>query len=459
MAGNRGMKIGIALGDRTAAAVLLGRRRGPSARISFAPLADPAAAGAVLAAVARDLKASLESAGAGDTSGASVRVALLPPLADVRLVPFPPMRRREMEEVLARDVGRYFVGVRGPQVVGVRMPPGRRASPASEKGEFPSMLAAAAPSVLLEALRGALEEVGWRCESFSAAQGAWIELAGEVGKGGESSARAVVAVVGDAAHLFRFGGSLAGVEKVRQVLIRDRAELARAIGEGPGQALVLASSGSFDSIQEALSQKGWNAVRDPDGWREIEEGTAARVTAASPSLVPFSLARERRERTWKLARVLVGTAVVLLLGSAVAQFWGAHRELSALRSRRADLREEVLPLLSARDSLEELRNRARSMAKLSEESPLWTRSLVELAAVLPPDAYVTGFYASGDTVEIEAAGTRAGEVIQALREAGLFQELKLQGVVEREMKEGETVVERFRLWGRLPPEPGEAGRP
>jgi hypothetical protein len=64
-------------------------------------------------------------------------------------------------------------------------------------------------------------------------------------------------------------------------------------------------------------------------------------------------------------------------------------------------------------------------------------------------------FASGDTVELEAAGSRAGEAIQALRAASLFRDVRLQGVVERELENGETVVERFRVSARLagvPPE-------
>ena len=49
-------------------------------------------------------------------------------------------------------------------------------------------------------------------------------------------------------------------------------------------------------------------------------------------------------------------------------------------------------------------------------------------------------------------------MIQALRESGLFQELRLQGMVERELNEGETVEERFTLRGRIPPG-GEEGTP
>jgi Tfp pilus assembly protein PilN len=117
---------------------------------------------------------------------------------------------------------------------------------------------------------------------------------------------------------------------------------------------------------------------------------------------------------------------------------------------REDIRPQVAPLLETRDLLNELTARAEALEELEAANPIWTRPLVELAALLPEDTYLTALFASGDTVEIEAAGARAGEAIQALRESGLFEEVRLQGIVERKLDEGETVEERFRLWALLP---------
>jgi len=144
-------------------------------------------------------------------------------------------------------------------------------------------------------------------------------------------------------------------------------------------------------------------------------------------------------------------ALALLLASAGAHFLGAHRELDALRERRMEIRDEVGPLLTAWDSLNALNTRIRDLQEIEETRPIWTRTLVELSALLPRDTYLTALFASGDTVEIEAAGTRAGEAIQLLRESGLFQDLRLQGIVERELDQGETVEERFSVRGTIPP--------
>jgi Tfp pilus assembly protein PilN len=152
-------------------------------------------------------------------------------------------------------------------------------------------------------------------------------------------------------------------------------------------------------------------------------------------------------------------AAALFIASLGVNYWGAQRELAAVRAERAAIRADVAPLLLARDSLNTLKTQVQSLEEVSRSTPVWTRSLVELTALLPENTYLTGFFASGDTVELEAAGAEAGPAIQALRQAGIFEEIRLQGLVERELEEGETVEERFTLWARLPAPDGEGGLP
>ena len=79
----------------------------------------------------------------------------------------------------------------------------------------------------------------------------------------------------------------------------------------------------------------------------------------------------------------------------------------------------------------------------------WAPGVVERASLVPRDSPLHARWARGDTIEREAAGSRAGEASQALRAAGLFRDVRLEGVVERELENGETVVERFRVSARL----------
>jgi len=426
-----------------------GRKGAPTATVSVTLPDEGADPGPEILRAFTELKEVLERAGAGLTTGAEVFLTLLPPLADVRLISFPPMRQNEVEAVLCRDVSRYFFGPNRPRVVGVRIPNGNGKAKQGTDGASVPVLAAAAPLAILEAAADALSQVGWRGRSFSPAHAGWLSAA-ESSKG--TPVRAIVAVIGETAHVLCLNG--ANPVAVRQLPADDLPGLEAAVGETPGRALVLGTPQLFDGLQGALAGKGWVVSRDPAGWPGAQEGAAARAAPGQLELVPPALMEEREERGRRNAFFLVAAAVVLVLAAAGANLWGAYRDLDAVQDRRAAIRADVGPLLVARDSLTLLRQRVETMEELAGTAPVWTRSLVELAALLPPDTHLTGFFASGDTLELEAAGTRAGEVIQILREAGLFDEVRLQGIVERELEDGETVVERFSLRARLPKREG-----
>jgi len=265
----------------------------------------------------------------------------------------------------------------------------------------------------------------------------------------------VVALADSTAHVVRLAGP--DPVAVRQVPSHDPEALAQAAG--PGRSAVFCGPAEFSILRSQLASRGSEAQRDPEGWSGAEEAAARWAAASRIELVPPKLNRLRRKGRARIATGLILGGTVLLAASLGTSLWGAHRELEAVREARAALRDQVSPLLDARDSLEMLQTRAQSLDHLSRSSPLWTRSLVELSAVLPRDTHLTGLFASGDTLEIEGAGARAGEAIQALREAGIFEEVRLLGLVEREMEAGETVVERFRLWARLRGEPEQGERP
>jgi Tfp pilus assembly protein PilN len=355
------------------------------------------------------------------------------------------MRRAEAEAVLSRDVARYFLGATRAHVVAATPTYGTGSPGANAKDGASRVFAAAAPLAFLEGVGKAVAEVGWALGSLSASHGIWVHAAAAAGEGG---ANGVVAVVGDGAHVFALEDGRPAA--VRRVDVEDPDGVVKALGPGPGTVLVVASSPRLEGLRNAFSQRGWNAMRDPEGWGSAEETAAANAAPGGLEFLPPSVSEERRRARRRTALGMGIGAVVLLLASAGVHFWGAHRELRELQDRRKAIESEVAPALAARDSLQTFISRVHALEALQASAPLWTRSLVEVSALLPDDAYLTGFYASGDTVELEAAGTRAAKAIQTLRESGLFEDLRLQGTVERELNEGETVEERFSLRGRIP---------
>src|SRR5690606_33335167 len=120
------------------------------------PLADNRdAASELFGQLEDDLSADAGGYRPGD--GVHLRLAILPPLCDVRLLELPGLRDDEIERVLRRDASRHFLtGGRSVVVGGVRIDGGRQA----KEGSAP-VLAAAVPSALLDALDAAATARGW----------------------------------------------------------------------------------------------------------------------------------------------------------------------------------------------------------------------------------------------------------------------------------------------------------
>lgn len=413
-------------------------RGGAGARTIAAPIewpeesADPTGA---IASALREIERRLADGTPRPARAVAARIALLPPFSDARLVTLPPLRRGEAEAVLRRDAARHFVGGNVARIVAVRR--GARGQPA---------LAASAPSPLVEAVRAAVAAVGWRLDAILPAHACWLAAAPRGPLAG------VVAVEGDTAHVVRV--ERGEVTVLRRVPIAS-AEVVAALGQGPGELASFADAEVRERIVRAAALAGWQSHGDataPDAARAAAEG----AFGARLELVPATLAAERRRADRALAARFAVAATALLVLAAALELWGARRELAAVEARRAEIRAQVAPLLATRDSINRLYERAETIATLTARAPRYTSALFDLALLLPADAHLTALDASGDTVKIEAAGARAGAAMQALRDAGSLSDVRLLGIVERELEDGTTAVERFTLTGRIATEPRAA---
>lgn len=438
--------LGIAIGRELVLAVGGSGAVGHNASV---PIQWPDRADGTAAVLAAAFNALKEGLGEG-FEGATVDVALLPPLADARLVPLPPLKKREAEAVIRRDAARHFVGGTVARAVAV-LPPPAGSGPVEGTRR---VLAAAAPVGTLEAIRAAAAGVGWTVQSIVPAHGAW--LAGP-GKGwAPGGARAVFAASGDAVHVMRFDGE--ALTSVRRVPATMMSEVIGAAGAGPGRAVVCGEPGRRESLSRAVAAAGWTLADDAARSRSAAEVAAARAARSPLELVPPSLTAERWRRSRIIGRRLAAAAIVLIAFAAAIEYWGVTRELTAVRSRRAEIRADVAPLLATRDSITEMESRSLAIREIEQSAPRWTRALFDLALLLPADAYLTSVRTRGDTLVIEGSGASAGEAIQALRRAGSLRDFRLEGIVERELEDGSTAVERFRLSARLKP-PADAAKP
>jgi hypothetical protein len=147
--------------------------------------------------------------------------------------------------------------------------------------------------------------------------------------------------------------------------------------------------------------------------------------------------------------------MLLNTAAAAVELWGTNRELDSIRASRAAIRAVGGPRLAARDSAAELDRTAIAIATLDRRAPRWTRALFDLALLLPEDTHVNSLRTTGDTLLVDASGTRAARSIESLRDAGSLEDVRLVGPIERDLQGGATTVERFRLRATLtPPLPG-----
>jgi hypothetical protein len=308
------------------------------------------------------------------------------------------------------------------------------------------VFAAAAPVALAEAVRSAAAMMGWRVDAIVPAWTAWLAHA-ERDRSASRRPRVILAIDADAAHVLRVDdGLITGARRVPATMLE---EIIAATGTGPGDAVIYADATHRGPVERSLSAVGWsiaNAAAEAIG---PLDSAAAGASGSRVQLVPPTLAAERRAGARGVALRIAAAAVLLLVGAAIVELWGSTRELEAVRARRAAIRAEVQPLLASRDSIERLERRAGTVRDLEAAAPRWTRALFDLALLLPRDTHITSMRTLGDTILIEATGSRAGDALQALRRAGSLEDVRMLGAIERELLDGETTSERFRLRARL----------
>ena len=430
----RAPSIGIALGSEQVTAVL------PDSTIVTVPCSLSPDGDAIenFAVVLLELRAQLSALTGLTFERAHVDVALLPPLVDTRLIVLPPLRQAEAEAVIRRDAARHFVGSNIARALAVQLP-------AQSSGPAP-VLASAATSTLLEQIRSTFHQLGWQAGTIAPAVSAWL-AAVKHAAGADRSPRVVVAQVGDTVHVIRLEGSPVQLRRVPLVLGE---ELQDAVGTGAGRPFIFAGDAERALLERVLASAGWQIAS------AVSSGPAAAVAAqfarhSEVKLEPASVALERKQQQRTMARRFAIAAPLLLLAAGTVELWGARRELSSVRARRAEIRAEIAPLLATRDSIANLERRLKQISGLQAVAPRWTAALFDLAMLLPADTHLRSLHATGDTLVIEALGSRAGETLQVLRSAPSLRDVRLKGQVERDLEGGETTVERFTLQARLAP--------
>lgn len=439
-----GPSVGIAVGREFAVAVVRAGKEYRTVSTMLPGPPDPEAAAGVLAAAFADLRDRLTEVVGTSAERASVHVALMPPLSEVRLLELPPLKSSEARIIIQRNASRYFLGA-GQRVIGVR--PSSNGKREKVGAAETLAMGAAAPAALVEAVFAAARATGWKARAVVPAQAAWLALSGRAGGGKRSVERSTIVAVNDqTAHVLSTeGGEPRGMRRVPA----DSAAITEAAGTAGGDLVLLAPSDRRSELARNLAAQGWIVRSDSLGTKTSAEVAALMAGKAALELTPASIIEERRQTANRLALRLAAAAVVLLAATVGLEFWGLRRELQAVRAERAAIAAEVAPLLLLQDSVARLNARVQAVAEVANSTPSYTRALLDIALLLPRDAHVTALQATGDTLTIQAVGARAGDAIEALREASSLRDVRLRGIIERELEAGTTAIERFTVMARL----------
>jgi len=343
---------------------------------------------------------------------AVVDVALVPPLADIRILALPPLREEERRRVLERDARRHFVGLAQPVTIGTRVVGAQ-------------VLAAAAEGSFVAEIEQAVEADEWSLGVIVPVAAAWA--AGVVRRWPERATGGghVVAQLAQANEVLRLdAGSV--VERRRfRTTDADKTQLARVIEESVAAGRVTTLAGP-----------------------ELEPLTfAARYAgaAAGPELVSPSRRTQRRRVVRRVVvAASIATAACLLLAAAV-DYWGLARQLAALQARRTALQHQVGAALTARDSLGALATGLARLQQLEATDPRWSMFLADLADYLPRDAHLVSLRAVGDSVVVEGVATQAVGVFQAVQLMPGVAGVRAVAPIRQEVTADGTVREQFAL--------------
>lgn len=382
-----------------------------------------------------------------------VSVALLPPLVEVKRLELPPLRRHELERVLARDATRYFLRADRRMVVGTSLLPRDRAA-------RPRVIGAAADAMLVEQVYRQTERVGWTVAKIVPAYAAWARRVAHAAGGargggwvvvaGETSVDLLDIAAGNVTSIRRLPPLDEGADAVAAVAaaIRDlrgsggRPVVALGAGEMPDRLLaVLEAEGISTSAAPELP-----CAADPHA-----VAAAFAPHAAGPELIPDAVARGHRHRVRVIARALLAASVVLLAAAAGLEWVGLQRELVRVSQRRHEIRARVAEAMATRTAASELGELVSALDAAEQGFHHWPTTLGHVAATLPRDAHLLGFHADADSLRVEGLADRAAGVMEALQRTPVISSLRADAPIRQETRDSGTPVEHFLLSARLAP--------
>jgi hypothetical protein len=352
---------------------------------------------------------------------ATLHIALLPPLAEVRAVALPALPVEELLAGVTRDASRYFPVGTARQVVRVSdIAVGgangtRDTSSSADDARGATHLIGTADEALVDDLFAAADAAGWTIASLVPAAQAWAAGARRL-----SSARTATSVL--------------------------------VTTDGRVDQLALGANG-LRGVRRSPVFQSRNGSAPPQGATILAaDADAARLLAARHAelpdefcLWPAQVYESRRVRLTRQARVLLAATVALLTVAGLVEWSNLRRAESGIAAARTELRDVVGAALERRDALRAQLGTAELIRSFETETPGWLALLGAVEAALPVDASLRSLRAFGDTIVLIGDADRAAPVMAALATVPELEDVRVDAPIQQQVEDGEVVSERFQL--------------
>lgn len=445
--GARTRRVGIAIGERSLAAVASGQRGWPKRQVhpwraEIAPMGDDGSWDALAEAFA-ELRASL------GCRRIVARVALLPPLAHTKVVRLPRVRRSDLGLLLRRNARRYFAIGSEPVLVG-----GRRI--AGVAGQDSVAVAGCAAERVVHAIGAAADSAGITVEEIttgSAAFASWPHLRRVLGR------RRSAAVV-HSAEWSEVIHTSDGVPFAFQPMLRtgstdeDAETVNREIRSADAEALperTLVFCGNNPETEALIAALATRGIPHPFPLAFSEGSTLCPASAAAwavlragdglPQLLTPELDRKRKVRERRRTAIPAVAAAAILAAAAGTHLWGVRQEIEAVERSRQALAPALADALEARQATASVRGWLQSIVELETKNrPEWTETLAGVARLLPDSAHLTSFVGDSEQVRLSGIARQAHGVVPELQRSPLFREASFSAPLQRDER---TNQERF----------------
>ena len=350
------------------------------------------------------------------SKGASVYVALLPPLVQMRRIDLPRMSEDDYRLAVTTNAQRYFLGIGQTAVCGIASTGERR------RGANVPLVAFAASSELIENLSLGFASVGWPIDRIVPGQAALVSAVLQAHPSARRGPISIVVRLPREVDAFEIdAGSLQMVRRFRGAAAFPAAEHGR-------QRFTL--GGEVDRSVAMVAAAGAKVSR------RVE-------------IIPDTLRRVRAERQRHISALAVAFVCINLLAAAIAYRWRLERQLTHIVARRSAIQSTVKQAVALRDSAELLVERIRSIAELEAAAPRWSAVLSRIAIALPEDAELESIRVESDSVTIDGQAQDASRVLSALKRTPGVNAIRSTSSILRELGTDRTSEERWRFAMRV----------